>query len=298
VIGLRSLTVEAQDPDVDPDVDLLLAMNDTEVRKKVGDVFMQCLRASPSVRDTFFAGTPNPEYSPPRWPENAIAVLLVAWSIAHVSSNGFSLAVKEDIVRQQLKWGLAPKMAVRYFSDDVYKHYFPDLCKAGEVRFRDLANKQNIGQRYCEAVLRNSFYDKTLARLSADPTGFTQYIHLLIYMAKVLARGTPQVEMVNARWAGFANGPWTINEYVSLARFSEQTFLPQVQTACAIKERIDSRTVTVGCRGGAGGGCSHATEVEYGYGLAVEKWINQQRKDRTRTGLFTSRGPDNKHWEG
>jgi hypothetical protein len=298
VLGLGNLSAKAQDADVD----LLLAMNDIEVREKVGDIFMQCLRAAPSVRDTFFPGAPNPEYSPtgpPENPANAIAVLLVAWSIGHISSNGFSRTVNEDIVRQQISGGLAPKnYKVRHFSDEVYKHYFSDLCKVGDVRFRDLMTKPNIGKRFCVTLLSNSFYVKTFARRSADPAGFTQYVHLLIYMAKVLAGGTPQLAWVYALWSRLADGPWTTYEFMSAARFNEQTFLPEVQSACATKEKIDSRTVTLGCHGGAGGGCSYAKEDEYAYGLAVENWINQLKRGQAFAGLFTNKGPDNKHWEG
>jgi hypothetical protein len=301
-LGLPSLGVAAEDPDVD----LLVAMDDTAVRKKVGEVFMQCLRAA--LRNPFFPAAPDPEYKPTAPNTNLpdeLAPMLVAWSLAHVPAFGFSGMVNEASVKGAVQrylgaGGAEPSDGVKAFSLDVYKHFFPALaliatcptCKTKEVTFGSLQHKANIGPRYCSVVASDSFYVKTMARRAADPKGFDQYVHLLLYMADVLAPGT-QGQAVYKRWDQMAGVPWTVWEQILAIQLTEQTFLPDVQAACNRKEELSRQPGRTCVWHGI---CApYGTDVFYGYGASVENWVNQQKKKYA--GAFTDNTPNNKTTE-
>lgn len=284
-LGLPSLGVAAEDPDVD----LLVAMDDTAVRKKVGEVFMQDLRASPAVR-TFF-GTLGAEYIPSAPGTNLpdrLAPLLAAWSLSKVSAFGFSGMVNEAAVKRSIQdylgsGGAQPSAGVKAFSLDVYKHFFPTLCAAKGVTFGSLQQKANIGQRYCSVVASDSFYVKTMARRAADPNAFGQYVHLLLYIADVLAPGT-QGQAVHKRWDQMAGIPWTVWEGILALQLTEQTFLPEVQAACNKKQPIQGRERVCVYHS-----CGYVPVVKYAYGRPVEEWVDQVKPHHPRA--FTNNRP-------
>jgi hypothetical protein len=279
-------------------VDQLLAMDDMPVRKQVGTIFDQQLRAHSDVKDTFFANAATPDYAPPNMSGLSgfvgdAAVSLVCWSLAHTSEHGFAQTVDETRSKAKLDLCLNPNnMAFRLFSSGVYDHYFPELCRTPGLKFGDVIGKLDIGKSFCKAVSNGTFQVKTFQRWGADPGNFTQYIRLLYYKAELLAPGTPELaEVVRAWQAELTRGDWNIYQFMERGRFSEQTFMTEVKAA--IEQATEyGRHVTGSYCQASSGRCHSTYQPDYLYGVSVANWLEQ--KKGKYAGMVTGQGPDNR----
>jgi hypothetical protein len=281
-------------PAEDDLLEQLISMDDIGLRRDMGTVLQQSMRAGVDVRSTFFPNAPAPDYSSPGLDNlgNRSAIVLICMALAHTADYGFARTVNGAAADAELRTLLGGNPAFQYIGLDIYMALFPDRVRSGSFRFADaLAQWDYFYKAYCEAIASDAFFVKAMARRAADPRGFTQYVHLQVYKAKALSRGSDPSPLspVLDRWKYYMSAaPWNVYEFMQYDRFSEQTFMPEV------KARVGEQTKTVSwmmfCQGL--GQCRAFPTTKYTYGIAVQSWLDQTR-DKYPI-LFTGQGPDNR----
>jgi hypothetical protein len=294
-LGLRRAS--AQYP-LDRVVNQLIAMDDMPVRKQVGTIFDQHLRASSEVRDTFFANAATPDFAPPNMSGLSgfvgdTAVSLVCWSLAHTSEHGFAQTVDETRSKAKLSACLSPGNGTfRMFSTGVYDHYFPELCRTADLKFGDAIGKPDIGKLFCQTVSSTQFRVKTMQRWGADPGDFKQYVRLIYYKADLLAPGTPELAEVVRAWQGdLAGGDLATYQFMERGHFSEQTFMTEVKAAIEQATEYGKHSTGTFCQASSGR-CHTSWQPDYFYGVSVANWLDRQKGKYA--GIVTGQGPDNR----
>lgn len=271
----------------DDAVNLLIAMDDTEVRKQVGVCFTAQLRASPAVHGTFFPGAPAAPVPVPagdNWVGD-VAAALVAWSLSQTSQHGFAGTVNKANAQGFVTLKLDPSFD-RFVAvaSVIYGALFPNYCSANGVTFKTYLDNQpdHWGQLLADRLVDTAFAAKEVLTYDADPAGFYQKLYLLFYKVQRLSPG--QRDRVVQYWDNLlkgkgSHGPWTIYEYMQANKYSDQTFMPDVQTAINQQTVTATRTEVLGCQGGPAAHCT-TTQVpsQYTYGIPVANWLSSHRQ--------------------
>ncbi|MFC0216271.1 hypothetical protein ACFFK0_28130 [Paenibacillus chartarius] len=268
------------------DLNTLIAMEDSEVRKQTGVCFTAQLRAHPVVHGTFFAnegGPPVQAQDPDGW-IGKTAAALVALSLAHTSQHGFAQTVNEGSARAFLASTLRPEHAGFVALAKVnYEALFPIYCTYHEVSFKRFLDDQpeSWGKKLADRLTDKAFAAKEMLTFDADPNGFYQKLYMNFYKVHRLAPG--QSDRVMQFWDQLlkdkgTHGPWEIYTYMQADKFSEQTFMNEVQSAINHSTVTATRTETLGCTGGPAAHCT-TTQVpsQFTYGIPVAEWLKRNR---------------------
>ena len=146
-------------------------------------------------------------------------------------------------------------------------------------------------------LLSDAFFVKAMARKEADPGNFPQYVYMQFFKLRTLMGASwgddRFYKAALDRYAPFIQGqPWTIYQYLTVDKFSEQTFLPEVQKAVGAATVVGQHNGESFCSGGKVPQC-HTSHIEdYNHGLAVEAWLKGAHV--APPNLFTGTAPDNK----
>ncbi|WNC12965.1 hypothetical protein [Brevibacillus brevis] len=278
-----AITSDALEYPEQDDINLLIAMDDHEVRKQTGACFTAQLKAHPAVHNTFFshAGAPPVQARDTDGWIGKTASALVALALAHTSQHGFARTVDGNKAKAVIAQTLQPDSdAFVALARANYEALFPAYCSMNGVSFqRYLDDKPDLwGQRLAARLTDPVFAAKEVLTFDADPNGFYQKLYLLFYKVHRLAPG--ESERVTKYWDELlqtksAHSPWTIYEYMLASKYSEQTFMGEVQSAINQSKVTGTRTETLGCGGGMAAHCT-TTQVpsQYTYGIPVADWLH------------------------
>jgi hypothetical protein len=332
------------------DIDRLISMDDSEVRKQVGECFRAQLRSHPAVAPTFFPGTPAANSAPPAELMDfvgEVATALVAWSLSSASSYGFNRTADagkaKTYVTGALNWGnmeyafmaisgvgtqeerdramrafqaqgkvIANQSKFKKLASFNYDVLFPQYCAKDGVAFqRYLNDKPEVwGSKLADTLASDAFITVRALMKTADPANFFQGLYLLLYQVYRLAPS--RLDSVISAWGarkladiaesrppGYRFVPpaekltysWTNYERMQAAYFSEQTFLPEVQTAIGREtetgRRTRTRTHPISPFGSTFNYPSY-TEIDITLGKDVEEWLSQRRGKHD---FLTGEGP-------
>ncbi|AKJ00564.1 hypothetical protein ATI61_10426 [Archangium gephyra] len=277
-------------------VDNLYALNDTPVIKRVQDVFINQLQASPSVQSTFFTGGSAPVGPADATWVDHVATALVCDSISSSSLHGFAQAIKEQAANAFWSTQLAgTNPSAITASRALYDWAFPAYCAAGGNTFQDYLgnNPTSWAQQLAAQVSQQSFITTEILKIiSADPH-WPQRLNLVLYKLNRLDASRVQ-GVVNA-WTsalpgkGIMTGLQSYN-YVPSSLFTSSYFLQQVNAAISVQTTTRTSSHTY-CQGGPAAQCvSVDTPSQYGYGLAVASFLNGTP---TSLGFTTGVAPGN-----
>jgi hypothetical protein len=219
------------------DIDQLIAMDDAEVRKQVGESFRAQLRAHPAVNATFF-GAPAANPAPP--PEltdfvGDVASALVAWSLATTTAYGFNAtadaALARAYVNGALNWpetaGVSMSMTANMTEEQKesqrrrvareskaidnqskfrqlawfnYGALFPQYCAKDGVTFQQYLDKpETWGPAVADTLSSDAFIINRALSKTADPADFYQGLYHLLY--KVYRLAPSRLDSVVAAWS-------------------------------------------------------------------------------------------------
>jgi len=220
------------------DIDLLIEMGDSEVRKQVGEYFRAQLRSHPAVAGTFFPGATVPNPAPP--PDlmdfvGDIASALVGWALSVTAAYGFNNTADGkkamSYVTDALNWGSNEYASVsisgagtqeekertlREYAERAkvienqgkfkklasfnYDALFPQYCAKGSTTFQRYLNDkpETWGGTLADVLASDNFIVKTALLRTADPTNFYQGLYLQLY--KVYRLAPSRLESVLSAW--------------------------------------------------------------------------------------------------
>jgi hypothetical protein len=296
-------------------LDALIAMDDVDVRKDVGTTFIQYLKCWIGVKGAFFADAKLPAIDPQfttGFPDPlrnscfALAEALVAWALANTSSYGFNGTVNGQKAENRVKAFCNPQAGKGFvvrISEILYTFLFLHQAPSGSQNlawfyFADKRGGSESRSHYADllsaALISDPFFTRAMARKQADSANFPQYVYLQLFKLRALAGSTsdPGYTKVFDKWNPYTDGrPWTTYQYLSFDKFSEQTFMPEVQAAINAATVVGHHSGASFCAGGPNARC-HVTQIDdYNHGLAVEAWLNG---GHLVPDLFTGATPDNK----
>jgi len=188
---------------------------------------------------------------------------------------------------------------VKQISEILYTSLFPQHAKSGETTFASfLASdmRSYFWKFLATTLLSDHFFVKAMARKEADPGNFPQYVYMQFFKLRTLMgpswAGDRFYKAALARYAPFIQGqPWTIYQYLTVDKFSDQTFAPEVQAAVGAATVVGQHNGDTFCSGGSNARCHTSRIDDYNHGLAVEAWLNGAH---VSPNLFTGTAPDNK----
>jgi hypothetical protein len=280
------------------EIDRLISMNDGEVRKQVGESFRAQIRSDPAVSSTFFPGAAAPHPAPPPALAEYLgdaATALVSWSLSAASAYGFGRTADGGKAKWMVEAMLNPLGPDSDWIGNIgvwrerfdqlaaynYGALFAARCATDGVTVERFLkdNPEGWGARLADAVTAPEFLVTRALSKAADPSKFYQGLHLLLYKVERLAPG--RRDGVAKVWEEKnlfekVRPPWTIYEYMQANRFSEQTFLPEVQNAVGRSEITNRFTRSYPMS-------THSATVytyevlEYTYGKGVADWLSQRR---------------------
>jgi hypothetical protein len=235
-VGLTALATGAA-WETTMDIDQLIAMDDGDVRKQVGECFRAQLRSHPAVGPTLFPGAPAANPAPPaelRDFVGEVATALVAWSISSISSYGFNrtadAAKARTYVTDTLNWGseefafrttssagtqtdrdramLSFQKAQKVIDDQSkfkklasfnYDALFPQYCAKDGVTFQQyLAKPNDWGPALADTLASDAFIVTRALSNTADPSNFYQGLYLLLY--KLYRLAPSRLDAVISAW--------------------------------------------------------------------------------------------------
>ena len=313
VAGVQPLRAQSSDEGM---LDMLIAMDDLDVRKAVGATFLQYLRCTPPVKATFFPDATPPDVTidpqfttvspdPLRNAGYPLAEALVAWALANTSAYGFNSTVNgqnaEHVVNGFCALNSGKGSVVRV-SEILYTSLFPQRAKYIWTKFAwflDTDKRDHFADLLSAALISDYFFVKAMARKKADPTNFPQYVHMQLFKLRTLladvnsGSGDPRYKKVLDKWTPYLNGqPWTTYQYLTVDKFSEQTFMPEVQAAVGAATVVGRHSGGTFCAGGSNARCHTSYIDDYNHGLAVEAWLKGAHEAPSY--IFTGTAPDNK----
>lgn len=312
IAGVQPLQAQSVTED---ELNQLLAMDDGQLRKDIATTFIQYLKCRPAVKATFFPDTTPPDIKfdrhfidnrpdPISFYSDPVAEALVAWSLANTSSYGFNKTVNGQHAASVVKAFSSlksPTQSVEKVSHILYVSMFPQTVKAVWTPFSfflDRSKRNRFALLLADTMLSDHFFDKTMARKKADPANFPQYLHLQCFKLQTLIEDhdvvpdDPRFQKAFDKWSPYTAGqPWTIYQYLTDDKFSEQTFMPEVQTAIGAATVVSHHSGGSFCAGGKVPQCHSSQIPDYNHGLAVEAWL---KGSHVEAQLFTGAEPDNK----
>jgi hypothetical protein len=279
------------------EIDRLISMDDSELRNQVGEAFRAQIRFHPAVSSTFFPGATAPNPVPPLALAEYLgdaATALVSWSLSAASAYGFGRTANSS----KAKWTVDAMLNPIGPDPDwvgnigVFREQFEQLaahnygalfgvhCAMDGVMFERFLkdNPEGWGARLADAVTASAFLAQRALSKAADPSKFYQGLHLLLYKVERLAParrdGVAKI-WEEKRLLEKVRPLWTIYEYMQANKFSEQTFLAEVQNAVGRSEITNRYTKSYPMS-------SHSATVytyevvEYTYGKGVADWLSQR----------------------
>jgi hypothetical protein len=195
--------------------------------------------------------------------------------------------------------------------DILYTSMFPQYVKAGDkvtytrddgttfvsegatfAFFLDQFKRDRFADLLADALGSDHFFAKAMARREADPANFPQYVNLQLYKLEKLIGENHRHQNVFDKWAPFIRGrPWRRYQYITFDKFSEQTFMPEVQAAITAPTQVGQHSGASFCAGGPNARCHVEQIKDYNHGLAVEAWL---KSPHIAAPIFTGTAPDNK----
>ncbi|MGW0251975.1 hypothetical protein ACWDYH_35635 [Nocardia goodfellowii] len=269
----------------------LLAMRDNTVLTATSNLFNAQLKYSPAVRRPFF-----PYVSPPstaavedRW-LGEVAAGLAAWALSATSLYGFSRTIDARKARDYVEKRLSDKsQEFLKLARHNYVAEFPSKCARNGAAFEWYRknNSAGWGAKLADQLTDEAYIVKEVLCMYMGDPGFSQRLHLNEYKVKLLKPG--EERRVEHYWkektAGHPRGEWRFYENMESNRYSEQTFLADVEYA------VNVRTVTRwGFVPTIPRGRPARVASEFIFGAAVQTWLNDNRR---RYPFITEAAPDN-----
>lgn len=262
----------------------LYELSDGEVKTTVLSTFTRQLKASSSVRDTFFHGV-----SMPIEPVNAgfvddVATALTCSSIGRSSLYGFSDTV--DHKKSDDYW--SSKLTSAHALTEgrhLYSWAFPQHCQADGHTFAEYLAQDPVawGSRLKSAVVSSSFVNTTMVRLIGAEADWLAKLNLVFYKINRLDPSLT-AEVLDAWKTAYPDkgivNTWESHAFIPPQQFSNDQFLSQVNAVIAQKH-----TWTDTLPGNA-----YEETVWEDYGLKVVAFLKGKPK---QLGLTTGKKPDN-----
>ncbi|QPF83536.1 hypothetical protein IC762_28100 [Bradyrhizobium genosp. L] len=312
IAGVEPLRAQSGDENL---LNQLIAMDDLELRKAVGTTFIQYLKCAPPIKATFFpdATAPDIKYDP-RFTLGSsdplvnagypLAEALIVWALANTSEYGFNKTANGPSAAKVVRTFCildSGKGAVEHVADILYTSMFPQYVKSDGTTFAfflDPGKRDHFTDLLAETLISDDFFNKAMARKKADPSNFPQYVYMQLFKISALigynnhVSDDPRYKNALNKWLPFINRQhWTKYQYLTIDKFSEQTFMPEVQAAITMPTVVSHHSGGTFCAGGSNARCHTDQIPDYNHGLGVEGWLLGPHVDAS---LFNRVAPDNK----
>ncbi|WFE31239.1 hypothetical protein [Micromonospora sp. WMMD975] len=267
----------------------LLALDAKEVPKQVLAAFVQQLRASPSVRGTFFPSATPPASAPtdPTWSDH-LATALICSSIASSSLYGFSGTVRADGAAAWWQSELAGQTAL-HASNTLYDWAFPAYCAGDGRTFQEYlgGDRGSWAQKLADRVTSDSYINMMINKVIAVDPDWLAKLNVVYY--KLHRLDPAQEKRAVDVWAKAypqAVEQWQAYNHVAPSLFQTSTFLGEVNSAIGVG-RDGRKCHLVYAAREVIEVCDYWTD----YGLGVVAFVNGPAR---QMGLTTGQQPDNR----